>query len=256
MLRRGFRIFLRLDFVPRKGISSDAMKADFKVIGFDADDTLWVNEPNYQEMERHFCGLLSDFGPADALSRELFKTEMQNLELYGFGAKAFMLSVIETAVQVSGGLVPSETIERIIQLGKELIDKPVVLLEGVEDVLKLLHIKGMKLVVATKGDLLDQERKLAKSKIGTYFHHVEIMSDKKESDYLKLLSHLEIAPEDFLMIGNSLKSDIIPVLNIGGSGIHIPYHTTWQHEKNVRVDHPRNYREIDHISRVMEIFEG
>jgi putative hydrolase of the HAD superfamily len=113
----------------------------------------------------------------------------------------------------------------------------------------------MKLVVATKGDLLDQERKLAKSRIETYFHHVEIMSDKKESDYLKLLSRLEIAPADFLMIGNSLKSDIIPVLNIGGSGIHIPYHTTWQHEANAKLEDRRNYRELAHISQVMEIFE-
>jgi len=232
------------------------MKADFRVIGFDADDTLWVNEPYYQETEKHFCGLLSDFGPADVLSRELFETEIQNLDLYGFGAKGFMLSMIETALRVSRGRAPSSAIDGILRLGKELVNKPVVLLDGVEGVLNELHKRGIELIVATKGDLLDQERKLAKSKIGQYFHHVEIMSDKKESDYLKLLSHLGIAPEDFLMIGNSLKSDILPVLNIGGSGIHIPYHTTWQHEKSAKVEDRTNFKEVDHISKVLEIFRG
>jgi putative hydrolase of the HAD superfamily len=232
------------------------MKKDFRVIGFDADDTLWVNEPYYQETEKRFCELLSDFCPADILSQELFKTEIQNLDLYGFGAKGFTLSLMETALRTSGGQVPLSTIDRILRLGKELVNKPVVLLDGVEDVLEELHKKGMKLIVASKGDLLDQERKLAKSKIGKYFHHVEIMSDKKESDYLKLLSRLEIDPRDFLMIGNSLKSDIIPVLSIGGSGIHIPYHTTWQHENGEKIEDQANFREVDHISKVMEIFEA
>lgn len=232
------------------------MKTDFKVIGFDADDTLWVNEPHYQETERHFCSLLSDFGPADVLSEELFKTEMGNLPLFGYGAKGFTLSMMETAMRISRGLAPLSKIEDILRLGKALMDKPVILLEGVESVLEALHKKGMRLVVATKGDLLDQERKLVKSKIGKYFHHVEIMSGKKESDYLKLLSHLEIAPADFLMIGNSLKSDILPVLNIGGHGIHIPYHTNWQHETGAKVEDQTNFREVDHISKVLEIFEG
>jgi putative hydrolase of the HAD superfamily len=231
------------------------MRADFRVIGFDADDTLWVNEPYYQETERQFCELLSGFCPADALSQELYKTEMGNLPLFGYGAKGFTLSMMETAMRVSGGGAPLSTIEGILRLGKTLMDKPVVLLEGVEDVLAGLQKKELKLVVATKGDLLDQERKLAKSKIAKYFHHVEIMSDKKESDYMRLLSRLEIAPKDFLMIGNSLKSDILPVLNIGGYGVHIPYHTNWQHETGAKIEDRKNFREIERISQVMEIFE-
>ena len=231
------------------------LKNDFRIIGFDADDTLWINEPYYQETEKQFCELLSGYCAADTISQELFETEIRNLHLYGFGAKGFMLSMMETALRISHNQVSLSTIDKIIQLGKDLLNKPVVLLDGVEEVLDELHKRGIELIVATKGDLLDQERKLAKSNIAKYFHHVEIMSDKKESDYLKLLSHLDTKPENFLMIGNSLKSDIIPVLNIGGYGIHIPYHTTWQHEKNAKVENQEKFREIEHISKLMKIFE-
>lgn len=202
---------------------------DINVIAFDADDTLWVNEPYFQEVESKFCALLEDYLSHHHISQELFKTEMQNLALYGFGAKSFMLSMIETAIRISDGKIPVKVIEKIIEYGKALLDQPIELLDGVNEVLSSLQGKYL-LVVATKGDLLDQERKLEKSKLGGFFHHIEIMSDKKESDYLKLLSHLNVDPESFLMIGNSLKSDVIPVLNIGGFGIHVPYHTTWAHE--------------------------
>jgi putative hydrolase of the HAD superfamily len=187
-------------------------------------------------------------------SQELLKTEMENINLYGYGAKSFILSMVETALRISNNQVSQEKINKIISLGKELLSKPIVLLDGVQQVLAHLHQKGMKLIVASKGDLLDQERKLSKSNIEKYFHHVEIMSDKKESDYLKLLSHLEINPENFLMIGNSLKSDIIPVLNIGGSAIHIPYHITWQYEKaEDTVAHIKNFVKVEQISDVLKI---
>jgi len=202
---------------------------DIKVIAFDADDTLWVNEPYFQQVESKFCALLEDYLSHHHISQELFKTEMQNLAIYGFGAKSFMLSMIETAIRISDGKIPVKVIEKIIEYGKALLDQPIELLDGVKEILSSLHAK-YQLVVATKGDLLDQERKLEKSKLGGFFHHIEIMSDKKESDYLKLLKHLNVDPESFLMIGNSLKSDVIPVLNIGGFGIHVPYHTTWAHE--------------------------
>ncbi|MCX6279165.1 MAG: HAD family hydrolase, partial [Bacteroidetes bacterium] len=139
------------------------MKKDFKIIGFDADDTLWVNEPYYQETEKMFCELLSDYIAAEAISQELFKTEVQNLGLYGYGAKGFMLSMIETALKISDGKVSHDIIDKILRLGKDLLNKPVVLIEGVQEILDKLHRKGLKLIVATKGDLLDQERKLAKS---------------------------------------------------------------------------------------------
>ena len=229
-------------------------KSEIKIIGFDADDTLWVNEPYFQDTEKLFCELLSGYMLPEQTSQELLKTEMENINLYGYGAKSFILSMVETALRISNNQVSQEKINKIISLGKELLSKPIVLLDGVQQVLAHLHQKGMKLIVASKGDLLDQERKLSKSNIEKYFHHVEIMSDKKESDYLKLLSHLEINPENFLMIGNSLKSDIIPVLNIGGSAIHIPYHITWQYEKaEDTVAHIKNFVKVKQISDVLKI---
>ena len=209
-----------------------------QVIAFDADDTLWVNEPYFQEAEQKFCALLEDYLPHHSAAQELFKVEMQNLSLYGYGVKSFMLSMVETALEVSGKTVSLDVIERALLLGKELLEKPIELLDGVEEVLKGLQGQ-YRLVVATKGDLLDQERKLRKSGLEHYFHHIEIMSDKKVSDYQKLIRHLDIAPESFLMIGNSLKSDVLPVLELGGHGVHVPYHTTWAHETiDYKLEHP------------------
>lgn len=223
---------------------------EYQVIAFDADDTLWVNEPNFQEAERQFCALLEDFLPQHTVSRELLKTEIKNLELYGYGVKSFMLSMIETAMNVTAKNVSLDVIEKAIQFGRELLEKPVELLDGVEEVLSALYGR-YRLVMATKGDLLDQERKLKKSGLERYFHHIEIMSDKKEADYHKLLRHLDIAPEAFIMIGNSVKSDVLPVLEIGGHGIHVPYHTTWEHEKvEVQIDNPR-FRQVSHIGEIL-----
>jgi len=222
---------------------------DIKVIAFDADDTLWVNEPHFQEVELRFCEIMEDYLSRHHVSQELFKTEMNNLALYGFGVKSFMLSMVETAIRISEGTISLQAIEKIITLGKDLLDKPIELLDGVKEVLNDLQGK-YKLVVATKGDLLDQERKLEKSKLGRFFHHVEIMSDKKESDYLKLIRHLDVKPEVFLMIGNSIKSDILPVLNIGGNAIHIPFHTTWQHE---HVDHEISHDKFLNFECINEI---
>jgi putative hydrolase of the HAD superfamily len=232
------------------------MILNYKYIGFDADDTLWINEPYYRETEAKFFRLMSEYGTEETLNQELYKTEMQNLEWYGYGAKGFMLSLIETALRISNYQVPDKVISSIIQLGKDLLNKPVILLEGVVEILEHLNKNGVKMIVATKGDLLDQERKLKKSNIEKYFHHVEVMSDKKESDYLKLLAHLEIKPDDFLMIGNSLKSDIIPVLNIGGHCIHIPYHTTWHHEEVPHMEEHTNLIKIDQLIEIIEIFGG
>ncbi len=224
-----------------------------KVIGFDADDTLWVNEPYYQETEKQFCELLSDFLPAKVLSKELFKTEMDNLELYGYGAKGFMLSMIETALRISNQQLNPELIDEIIRLGKELLEKPIVLLDGVQEVLDKLR-KNYKLIVATKGDLLDQERKLSKSGLSNYFHHIEIMSDKKAEDYSKVLAHLDCVPDQFLMIGNSLKSDILPVLELGGHAIHVPFHTTWAHEHVYPGKTHPHYIEMEKILDILKLF--
>lgn len=223
---------------------------EIKVIAFDADDTLWVNEPYFKEIEEKFCDLLEDYLPRHTLVKELFKTEIDNLSLYGYGVKGFMLSMIETALRVTNNTLNLEVIEKTLQYGKELLQKPIEMLEGVEDVLK--ELKGKyRLVVATKGDLLDQERKLKKSGLEHYFHHIEIMSDKQETDYLKLIKHLDINPAEFLMMGNSLKSDVLPVLAIGGYGIHIPYHTTWAHETvEHKVEHV-NFKQVHRIKEVL-----
>jgi putative hydrolase of the HAD superfamily len=223
-----------------------------KVIAFDADDTLFVNEPYFQETEEKFCALMSDYLSHQGLSQELFKTEIANLELYGYGIKGYILSMIEAAMRISNKTISIEVVEKITEYGKELLQKPIELLDGVEETLQALSGK-YKLVVATKGDLLDQRRKLHNSGLGHYFHHIEVMSDKKEKDYEDLLKRLEIKSEEFFMIGNSLKSDVLPVLNIGGHAVHIPFHTTWEHEKiNHKVEHP-NFRALEKITEVLPL---
>ncbi len=225
---------------------------NLKVIAFDADDTLFVNEPYFQETEEKFCALMSDYLSHQGLSQELFKTEIGNLELYGYGIKGYILSMIEAAMKISNNTISVEVIEKITEYGKELLQKPIELLDGVEETLEALKGK-YKLVVATKGDLLDQRRKLHNSGLGHYFHHIEVMSDKKEKDYEDLLKRLEIKAEEFFMIGNSLKSDVLPVLNIGGTAVHIPFHTTWEHEKiSHKVEHP-NFRALEKITEVLPI---
>ena len=227
------------------------MKEPIKVIGFDADDTLWVNEPYFYETTRRFCHLMQDYVTCKEAEEALFQTEVGNIALYGYGAKSFILSMVETALKLSSHQMTGEQIARIVQLGKELINKPVELIDGVENVLEKLNRQNYRLIVATKGDLLDQERKLRKSGLEDYFHHIEIMSDKQEADYRKLLDHLNVDPASFMMIGNSLKSDIIPVLRLGAYGIHVPFHTTWKHEE---VDESElsfsGFIQADHISDI------
>lgn len=225
---------------------------NIKVVAFDADDTLFINEPYFEETEKKFCGIMEAYLSHQSLSQELFKTQINNLPLYGYGIKGYILSMIETAVKVSNGTVSVKTIQRITDLGKELIQKPIVLIDGVEETLKELHGK-YKLVVATKGDLKDQHRKLHNSGLGHYFHHIEVMSDKKETDYLKLLKRLEVKPEEFYMIGNSLRSDVLPVLEIGGHACHVPFHTTWAHEMiDHNVEHD-NFKEIENIKEILHL---
>ncbi len=230
------------------------MKNKFDIIGFDADDTLWINQPNYDEIENEYCSLFSNYLTAEEVSEKLFKTEMQNLSCYGYGAKSFTLSMIETAIRITKKDVTQHKINEIIKLGKRLINKPVTLLNGVREVLEYFKTTGIRIILVTKGDLIDQERKLHNSNLEKYFHHIEIMSDKKESDYLKLLSHLDVKSERFLMIGNSLKSDIIPVLDIGGFGIHIPYHTNWQHDNIDKIDKHPNLIELKNITQIINLF--
>lgn len=221
-----------------------------KIIAFDADDTLWDNELFFRETENKFCALLEDYLPQHTVERELLQVELKNISLYGYGIKAFMLSMIETAISITDKRVKADAIEKIIGFGQELLNKPVTLIDDVEEVLKTLKPK-YRLVLATKGDLLDQERKLKKSGLIDYFHHIEIMSEKKEADYAKLINHLDIHPTELMMIGNSLKSDVLPVLNLGGHAIHIPYHVTWAHERIDTEINNENFRQVSRISDVL-----
>ena len=225
---------------------------NIKVIAFDADDTLWINEPFFQETEKKFYAIMEDYLPAHSIAKELFKIEIDNLDVYGYGIKAYILSMIEAALHISENTISVEAIGRIIEYGKEMLEKPVELLDGVEEALKALHGK-YKLVVATKGDLKDQHRKLHDSGLGHYFHHIEVMSDKQKTDYEKMLKRLEVEPSEFLMIGNSLKSDVLPVLEIGGHACHIPFHTTWLHEQIDHTIEHENFREAATITQLLPL---
>ena len=224
-----------------------------RIIAFDADDTLWVNEPYFKEAEEMFCQLMQGYLTHQSISQILFTTQVKNLPLYGYGIKGYILSMIESAIHITKGGLSNAMTEHILNIGKELLSKPIVLLDDVEDILKLLK-NNYKLVVATKGDLKDQHLKLHDSGLGGYFHHIEVMIDKETEDYDKLLKRLEVRPEEFLMIGNSLRSDILPVLELGGTAIHIPFHTTWLHEQvDGEINHP-NFYVMDSLKSLHTVF--
>ena len=228
--------------------------SNVKVIGFDADDTLWVNETYFREAENAFALLLQDYETQNKIDQELFKKEIGNLDLYGYGIKAFTLSMIECALELSNHTISNEKISKILDIGKAMLNKPVELLDGIPEVLEHLS-KRYRLILATKGDLLDQERKLEKSGLTKYFHHIEILSDKKESNYKKLLMHLNIKPSEFLMVGNSLKSDILPLIHINANAIHVPFHTTWAHEMvSEKETNGKYYLTLASLPELLKIF--
>lgn len=205
------------------------MRLPFDVIAFDADDTLWDNEPLFTQAQDTLEEILTDYLESRDLRRLLYQRERRNLEIFGYGVKAFTLSMIETAVELSGGRVAGKDIQRIIDIGKTLLRHPVHLLDGVEEALQALS-GAYRLWIITKGDLLDQESKVARSGLADLFDAVEIVSEKDESSYRQLLANHRVDPERFLMVGNSPKSDILPVCTLGGHAVWIPYQSTWEHE--------------------------
>ncbi len=229
---------------------------NIEIIAFDADDTLWENENFFRDGEKQFCEILNEFQPNELIMEELFRVEVQNMEIYGYGIKAFILSLVETALLVSKKQVRPEQVEAILGIGKSMLEKEVILLDGIREVLEELSPR-YRLVLATKGDLLDQERKLKKSGLMNYFHHIEVMTHKKEENYQQLLKHLDIEADQFLMIGNSLKSDILPVINLGGAAVHVPYYTTWVFEQmnpeDIKSD---RFFELKKIHDVLTLFNG
>ncbi len=225
---------------------------NIKVIAFDADDTLWVNETIFRRAEEELCDLLEDYMSHEEASKLLFDVEMKNLPLYGYGIKPFTLSLIEAAITISNGDMKIGLVEKLIEKGKQMLQEPIELIDGIDSTLEELS-KRYRLVMATKGDLLDQERKLIKSGLERHFHHIEIVSDKTEKHYKKLVKHLDVIENEFLMVGNSLKSDILPVLNIGAHAFHIPFHTTWAHEMvDDEINHP-NFRSFTRASELLEV---
>jgi len=225
---------------------------NIKIIAFDADDTLWHNEPMFRRAEKDFYALLTAYSPPEKTEKLLFKTEMKNLPLYGYGIKAFTLSMIETALKVSDNTAPANTIGKILNISRAMLTAPVSLLPGVEQTLKKLSA-GYKIIVATKGDLLDQHRKLYKSGVAKYLHHIEVMREKDVKSYQKLLKDLDIKPQNFVMIGNSIKSDILPVLEIGGNAIYIPHPDTWAYEQSPPPKPGPRFTEVRTIKEVLRI---
>ncbi len=228
-------------------------KPHIEVIGFDADDTLWLNEVHYRATEQTFIRMMEPWLTEREAQKELFRCEMETLPLYGYGAKGFTLSMITAAIRISNGEVSSDVIAAIVELGKKLINVSLELLDDVEPVLGELS-RDYRLIVATKGDLLDQERKLRNSNLELYFHHVEIMSDKTPESYTKLVRHLDIEAASFVMIGNSLRSDVLPPLEIGAEAIHVPYHLSWEHEHVEDTTGVRPYLTIERFRDLLDVF--
>ncbi len=221
-----------------------------RIIGFDADDTLWRNEDFYDRAQQRYRRLLAKYHPAAEVDRALFATELRNLPLYGYGVKSFTLSSVETAIELTKGAISAQEISEIIGVCRDMHAHPVELLAGVADVVPALA-RDYRLLLITKGDLHHQERKVAESGLAAHFHAVEILSEKDGPAYERVLRRHGVTLEEFVMVGNSLKSDILPVLQLGGAGVHIPYHITWQHE---HVEHaPGEQPRFRRIARLSEL---
>ena len=228
----------------------------FDLIAFDADDTLWHNETLYTMTQSRFKALLAPYHEGEIVDRELYETEMRNLAYYGYGIKAFTLSMIETAIELTGGRVGGAEIRQIIDFAREMLQAPVRLMDGVEDVLVALAA-DYRLMIITKGDLFDQETKIARSGLADHFDLVEIVSHKKPETYANLLAKHQVTAERFLMVGNSLPSDVLPVLAIGGQGVHIPYHVTWAHEVVDEADvADEGYVELEDVRQLPALLAG
>ena len=232
-----------------------------KVIAFDADDTLWDCQGHFEKVMQYLYDELTPWVDRETAAMELFATERKNMYLLGYGVKAFTLSMLETAMRVSRHEMPAATINDILQRCYGLLQFPCPPLPEVEETLKALrtaltsHLSPLtSLVVFTKGELLDQEHKLERSGLAKYFDHVEITSDKGEKEFLDLCRKLDIRPDELLMVGNSLKSDIAPALSIGAWGVYIPFHVTWQLEHHEHFEHERMVQ-IDHFGQLLEYLQ-
>ncbi|MDM9623821.1 HAD family hydrolase [Rhizobium sp. S96] len=223
-------------------------------IGFDADDTLWQNEQYYRLTEARFTEMLADFAEGPKISERLLEAEKRNLRYYGFGIKGFTLSMVETAIEITDGKVPAAVIARILDTGRDLLSHPVETLPHVRNTLEALAEHYL-LVMITKGDLFDQERKLAQSGLGDYFHAVEIVSDKTAVTYRRIFSKVGGGPERAMMVGNSLKSDIVPAIAAGSYGVFVPHELTWVLEHVEEPTEAPRFRKIEHLGELRNLIE-
>lgn len=226
---------------------------DIKVIAIDADDTLWDNQSYYDRAGDFFADTLKEYGTADRLQDRLFETEIANMPLLGYGAKSVCISMMESAMEISGGKVSVAQLGDILKAAKSLLEIPATPLPGVRETLEKLKDSGRyRLILFTKGDLLDQQNKIMRSGLAEFFDRTVIVSDKDRDEYLDLCDSEDIVPEQLMMIGNSFKSDIRPVVELGGSGIHIPFHTMWKHEEADEFESPDIVR-LERFSDITEL---
>ena len=229
--------------------------ADLTAIGFDADDTLWRHEDFYRQTEERLIARLAEHGGSAELSLKLLEIERRNLPLYGYGVKAFTLSMIETAIEASGGRAPAALIDEILAAGRELLRHPIEVFPHVRETLTELA-GAYRLILITKGDLFDQERKLEESGLAQFFDAVEIVSDKNPSTYARVFTRHADGPARAMMVGNSLRSDVIPVIEAGGWGVHVPHAVTWAMERaEPPVNAPR-FRQLAHLGELAKMIQG
>lgn len=216
------------------------MNQAIRMVGFDADDTLWKSEDYYREAEAEFRRIVGQHVDLDDVGARLYAVEKRNLALFGYGVKGMTLSMVEAAIDITEGCIPASDIHRIVSMAKDLLRHPVELLPGIADAVEAVASRH-DIVLITKGDLFHQEAKVRESGLSRWFGRIEIVSEKDPPTYARLLQEFGVAPQEFVMIGNSLRSDIAPLLELGAWGIHIPYHVTWAHEAEADVDdaHPR-----------------
>ncbi len=228
------------------------MQATITTIGFDADDTLWHNERFFRLTQDRFAGLLAGHSAKDHLMDRLLAAERRNVLRYGYGVKGFTLSMIETALEVTDRKVSADVIAEILEAGRDMLSHPVDPLPFVEDTLKVLKA-SYRLVLITKGDLFDQERKVAASGLDRYFDAIEIVSEKTEKTYERLFSRHGTGPEEAMMIGNSLKSDVVPALNAGAFGVYVPYDVTWALEETDEPIGSNRFYRLDNFSKLPQL---
>ena len=226
-----------------------------RVVGFDGDDTLWHSESRFEVTQNEFRELVQRYVPEADVDRRLAEMEMNNLNVYGYGVKSFTLSMLETAIELTEGRIPAADLQVILGWGKSMLTAPTELLDGVAETLRAMSGR-YDLMLITKGDLFDQEGKLARSGLGELFWGVDVLSEKNPESYLAVFRRRGIEPSKFVMVGNSLRSDVVPVVALGARAVHIPYHVTWQHEQVPESELPQDgWVRIDSIEELPAALE-